>query len=310
MIRLGYACISVKTKNNPNKKTSVAQLNKLDPQARRKKLRQILQTNFFHLLDLLAYNVDHHIFLYRLPSEFVPLATHSATEDWDWAREFAWDFQKAGEFIRKNGIRLTAHPGHFCTLNSSKPAVVQSTIADLAYHARVFDLFGLDDNSVLVMHIGGAGDDRAAALDRFAANFEQLPDAVKKRLALENDDTSFTMVEALELCERLKLPMVFDYHHHRCRNNGENWVDYLPRIIQTWGDRTPKMHMSSPRSESDFRAHADKIDPDEFIRFLSALTDYNVDIVLECKNKDDALLTLRRELKKRGIEAEAFTPAP
>ncbi|MFD2372027.1 UV DNA damage repair endonuclease UvsE [Brevibacillus sp. GCM10020057] len=310
MIRLGYACISVKTKNNPNKKTTVAQLNKLEPQARLKKLRQILQTNFFNLMDLLAYNVEHQIFLYRLPSEFVPLATHSAAENWDWAREFAWDFRKTGEFIRNNGIRLTAHPGHFCILNSDKPAVVKTTIADLAYHAKVFDLLELDDNSVLVTHIGAVGDDRSAALDRFAANFEQLPDAVKRRLAVENDDTSFTMAEALELCERLKLPMVFDYHHHRCLNNGENWVDYLPRIIQTWGNRTPKMHMSSPKSESDFRAHADNINPEEFVSFLSALADYNVDIVLECKKKDDALLTLRRELRKRGIEAEALASAP
>lgn len=306
MFRLGYACISVKTKNNPNKKTTVAQLNKLEPQARLKKLRQILQTNFFNLMDLLAYNVENHIFLYRLPSEFVPLATHPVSENWDWAKEFAWDFQKAGEFIRSNGIRMTAHPGHFSILNSDKPSIVQTAITDFTYHARVFDLLGLDDNSVLVTHVGGGVEDKAAALDRFAAHFELLPDSVKKRLVVENDDTAFTMVEALGLCERLGIPMVLDIHHHHCLNHGENWVDYLPRIIQTWGERTPKMHMSSPKSDKDFRAHADNINPEEFVNFITPLTPYKVDIVLECKNKDDALLTLRRELKKRGIEAEAF----
>jgi len=306
LIRLGYACISVNTKNNPNKKTTVAQLNKLEPQARLKKLRQVLQTNFFNLMDLLAYNVERQIFLYRLPSEFVPLATHQVSAEWDWAKEFAWDFQKAGEFIRKNGIRMTAHPGHFNILNSDKPAVVESTIADFSYHARVFDLLGLDDNSVLVTHVGGVFNDKPTSLDRFASNFERLPESVKKRLVLENDDTSFTMRDVLELAERLGIPMVFDIHHHMCHSDGEDWVEYLPRIIQTWGDRTPKMHLSSPKSEREFRAHADNIDVDQFIQFASALSNYNVDIILECKNKDDALLTLRRELKKKGIGVETF----
>lgn len=310
MIRLGYACISVNTKNNPNKKTTVAQLNKLEPQARLKKLRQVMQSNFFNLMDLLSYNVEHQIFLYRLPSEFVPLATHPIAADWDWAREFAWDFQKAGEYIRKHAIRMTAHPGHFSIVNTEKPIVLESTIADFSYHARVFDLLGLDANSVLVTHIGGLYGDKQSSLDRFAANFALLPDHVRQRLVVENDDTSFTMTDALELCERLGIPMVFDYHHHMCLSNGEDWTEYLPRIIRTWGNRTPKMHMSSPKSEKELRAHADNINPDQFLSFISALTNYHVDIILECKNKDDALFTLRRELKNRGIHAEEFAALP
>jgi len=306
MIRLGYACISVKNKNNPNKKTTVAQINKLEPAARLKKLRQVMQTNFFNLMDLLAYNVEHQIFLYRLPSEFVPLATHPVTADWNWAEEFAWDFRKAGEYIRKHKIRVTAHSGHFSILNTDKPSVLQSTIDDFRYHARVFDLLGLDDNSVLVTHVGGVYEDRSAALDRFAANFKQLPTEVKRRLVVENDDVSFTMVEVLELCERIGVPMVLDIHHHKCLSNGEDWVEYLPRIIATWGNRTPKIHVSSPKSEDDFRAHADNIDPEEFLSYMTALSDYDLDVMLECKNKDDALLTLRRNLEKRGFKGEAL----
>lgn len=304
MIRLGYACISVNTKNNPNKKTTVAQLNKLDPPARLKKLRQVMQTNFFNLMDLLAYNVEHEIFVYRLPSEFVPLATHPVAAEWDWAKEFAWDFKKAGEYIRKHGIRVTAHPGHYSILNTDKPSVLESTIQDFSYHARVFDLLDLDNNSVLVTHVGGVYEDKAASLDRFATHFENLPEQVKKRLVVENDDVSFTMRDVLELCERIGVPMVLDIHHHACLSDGENWVEYLPRIIDTWKDRTPKMHISSPKSEQDYRAHADNIDPEQFLNFVQSLADYNVDIILECKNKDDALLTLRRHLVKAGYAGE------
>ncbi|GAA4710550.1 UV DNA damage repair endonuclease UvsE [Brevibacillus fulvus] len=296
MIRLGYACISMATKNNPNKKTTVKQLEKLTPAERLKKLRKVLQTNFFNLMDLLAYNLEQNIFLYRLPSEFVPMATHPIAADWDWASEFLWDFEKAGAYIREHGIRLTSHPGHYSILNSPNPKVLEATVKDFAYHAQVFDLMGLDDNSVLVTHVGGVYGDKASSLARFQENFASLPESIKKRLVVENDDTSFTMRDVLELCEALSVPMVFDYHHHTCANEGENWLDYLPRILATWGDRTPKMHFSSPKSEKEFRAHADEIVLEDFLAFVASLSDYDVDVMLECKNKDTALLNLRAGL--------------
>ncbi|MGO0060643.1 UV DNA damage repair endonuclease UvsE [Brevibacillus fluminis] len=295
MIRLGYACISMATPNNPNKKTTIAQLNKLDQAGQLKKLRQILQTNFFNLMDLLEYNAKHQIFLYRLPSEFVPFATHDIAKEWDWAKEFVWDFEKAGDYIRKTGMRLTSHPGHYSILNTPKPNVLEATIKDFDYHAKVFDLMGLDHNSVLVTHVGGLYDDKETSLERFAAHFDLLPDHVKARLVVENDDTSFTMVDVLGLCEKLGIPMVLDVHHHHCVNNGENWVDYLPRVIKTWGERTPKLHFSSPKSDSEFRSHADEIVLEDFERFAAALADYDIDVMLECKKKDEALLNLRKK---------------
>jgi len=304
MIRLGYACISMATKNNPNKKTTLGQLNKLNPEGKRKKLRQILQTNFFNLMDLLAYNVEHGIYLYRLPSEFVPFATHPIAEGWDWGKEFQWDFEKAGDFIRKHGIRLTSHPGHYSILNTHNPDVLAATIKDFDYHARVFDYMGLDDNSVLVTHVGGVYGDKEASLARFREQFAALPEHIRRRLVVENDDTSFSLVDVLELCEAIGAPMVLDIHHHHCINGGEDWIQYLPRIIATWGRRTPKMHFSSPKSETDFRAHADDVVTEDFLAFVAMLTDYDVDIMLECKNKDEALLALRKDLAARGVELE------
>lgn len=295
MLRLGYACISMATDQNPNKKTTLAQLSKLDKAGQLKKLRKVLQTNFFNLMDLLAYNAKHHIFLYRLPSEFVPFAIHPIAADWDWGKEFAWDFQKAGEFLQKTGIRLTSHPGHYSILNTPKKNVLESTFKDFDYHARVFDYMGLDTNSVLVTHVGGLYDDKAESLKRFAANYRLLPDHVKARLVLENDDTCFSMLDVLGLCEELGIPMVLDIHHHQCINNEENWIDYLPRILHTWGERTPKMHFSSPKSEKEFRSHADDLDLEAFQAFTAALAPYDVDIMLECKKKDEALLALRKK---------------
>ncbi|WP_139489517.1 UV DNA damage repair endonuclease UvsE [Brevibacillus dissolubilis] len=305
MIRLGYACISMATKNNPNKKTTVGQLEKLDPAGRQKKLRKVMQSNFFNLMDLLKYNVENGIFLYRLPSEFVPFATHPIAADWDWEKEFKWDLDKAGEFIRANAIRMTSHPGHYSILNTNNPSVLESTIKDFDYHAKVFDLMGLDANSILVTHVGGVYQDKESSLQRFADHYATLPEHIKKRLVVENDDVSFTMIEVLHLCEKIGAPMVLDIHHHDCINNGEQIEEYLPRIIATWGDRTPKMHFSSPKSEKDFRAHADTIELNAFLRFLDKVSHHNVDIMLECKNKDEALLKLRSELRQAKVEVES-----
>lgn len=304
LIRLGYACISMATKNNPNKKTTIAQLQKLDRPEQLKKLRKLLQTNFFNLMDILQYNVEHSIYVYRLPSEFIPFATHAITADWDWEKEFRWDFDKAGDFIRKHGIRLTSHPGHYSILNTNNPKVLQATIKDFDYHARVFDCMGLDDNSVLVTHVGGVYGDKESSLARFQENFAKLPAHIQKRLVVENDDTSFTMVEVLTLCEELGIPMVLDIHHHQCVNNGEEIIDYLPRIIRTWGGRTPKMHFSSPKSDEDYRSHADDICAEDFMAFLEKLAGYDLDIMLECKNKDEALFKLRKELARHDMAVE------
>lgn len=304
MIRLGYACISMATTNNPNKKTTVAQLSKLGQAERLKKLRKVMQTNFFNLMDILEYNVRNEIFLYRLPSEFVPFATHPIAADWDWQTEFAWDLTKAGEFIRKYKIRLTSHPGHYSILNSPNKDVLQSTIKDFDYHARVFDAMGLDNNSVLVTHVGGVYGDKQESLARFEQNLALLPPAITNRLVVENDDTSFTMVEVLELSERVGLPMVLDIHHHHCINNGEEVAPFISRIIATWGQRTPKMHFSSPRSDDDFKSHADYLVVEDFLSFLELVKEYDLDIMLECKNKDEALLKLRKELEREGVRLQ------
>ena len=92
-----------------------------------------------------------------------------------------------------------------------------------------------------------------------------------------------------------------DYHHYLCNNNGEKVEDYLKRIFNTWKNKTPKIHFSSPKNNSkkDFRSHNDYIDSNKFINFLEILKkeNRNVDIMLEAKMKDEALSRLVRELK-------------
>ena len=43
------------------------------------------------------------------------------------------------------------------------------------------------------------------------------------------------------ICKKLKIPFVFDYHHYRCNNDGENYLDYIEEIFLTWKDLKPKI---------------------------------------------------------------------
>lgn len=95
--------------------------------------------------------------------------------------------------------------------------------------------------------------------------------------------------------------MVLDYHHHLCNNNGEKIEDFIERIFKTWDndDLIPKIHFSSPKSKKEFRSHSDYVDVDAFLNFLERIkfTNQDIDIMLEVKEKDEALFRLIRQIK-------------
>ena len=49
------------------------------------------------------------------------------------------------------------------------------------------------------------------------AAVRSLPEAVRLRLVLENDEYAFGAAEILDVCRRAGVPMVFDAHHHVIR---------------------------------------------------------------------------------------------
>lgn len=61
-----------------------------------------------------------------------------------------------------------------------------------------------------------------------------------------------------------------------------------------------KMHISSPRSERDIRAHHDFIDPKMFLDFLIEIKGSvkQIDCMIEAKQKDEALFQLMNNLER------------
>ena len=146
--------------------------------------------------------------------------------------------------------------------------------------------------------------DKRAAMDRFVMTVAHLPEQVRRRLVIENDEHVYTAAEVLELSGRTGLPVVFDWLHHRA-NPGETTDTraLLAACFQTWrpADGIPKVHLSSQLPGGRTGAHADWVEPGDAEALLAAVPPCPFDCMLEAKNKDRALLRLRAELQRRGI---------
>ena len=285
-----------------------------------------LRHSLENLRAILDYAERHDIGMYRMPTGLAPYASHPDMPQFhDQVRECADELAQVGAIASERGIRLSTHPGQYTVLNSEKPEVQAAAVAELEVQAALLDAMGLDDEAVVVLHVGGLAGGMDAALQRFERGFEQLSDRARARLVVENDDRTFALVDVLRLSERTGLRIVWDVLHHRCHDPERiPNRDALALALDTWPPgQTPKIHYSSPRLDVEerkvrdgrrvvtklvlpqLRAHADLIDPigfETFLRDASAQRDF--DIMLEAKAKDLALLRLREQLAERGLTSE------
>ena len=297
-IRLGYVAISLTINLSASHTINYKNYQKLGTEAGNKKLEFLIQKNLLELKEILKYNYYNNIHFYRISSGIVPLATHPDI-NFDYSATYKKEWKEVGDLIKKYDLRVDTHPDQFCVLNSNKDNVLKSSINILNYHYQLFKLMQIKGKTIL--HVGGHFNDKKVSIKRFEENFKKLDKTIQKIIVLENDDKIFNVPDVLKICQKLKIPMVLDYHHYWCNNDGENIKDYLPAIIKTWENEInpPKMHFSSPKSLKEKRSHSDYINAEDFMEFLEILKPLNtdVDIMLECKAKDETLFKLVRELK-------------
>ncbi|PEE44259.1 UV DNA damage repair endonuclease UvsE [Bacillus pseudomycoides] len=306
IIRFGYVSHAVALWDcSPAKTMTFTTWKKLGKQERGEKLYNITMQNLMHTLRILHYNIAHEIPLYRLSSSIVPLATHPEV-DFDYIDIFTPFWHKMGELIREHNLRVSFHPNQFTLFTSEKPHITDNAILDMTYHYNVLDAMRVADSSYINIHIGGAYGNKEKALLRFHENLRKLPPHIRQQMTLENDDKTYTASETLAVCEQERIPFVFDYHHHMANLCDEPLEELLPAIFETW-DHTntiPKVHISSPKSEKEFRAHANYIDTTFIKPFLHVTRELNqdFDIMIESKQKDLALFQLLDELASiRGV---------
>ncbi|MGE5691712.1 MAG: UV DNA damage repair endonuclease UvsE [Pseudomonadota bacterium] len=259
--------------------------------------------------------------VYRLPSSTIPYGTHPDLPDLDYRRQLescAPAVAALGEKARRLGLRLSTHPGQYTVLNALDEDVARKAALDLEQDAALFEAMGLGPEAAVVLHVGGVYGDRRAALDRWARRYEALSDAARARVAVEHDETSFDAADVLELHRRTGVRVVFDLHHHRCNPGSLDAGEALAAASATWGDVRPKAHLSSPRTELRvvgrgaaaklvpplLDQHADFATPWDLAELLR-LAPGPLDVVVEAKAKDLAVLWLREQLARVAPELSA-----
>lgn len=251
------------------------------------------------LLTILKWNAANDIHFFRLGSDLFPWGNKMDVTKLPGFDKICSVLAECGQFAKDNDIRITTHPGPFNLLASPKEDVVINTIKDLEMHALLFDLMGLSRTpyNKINIHVGATYGDKYAASETWCKNFKRLSEGVQSRLTIENDDKA-NMYSVKDLHELIHsnagIPIVFDYHHHTFNDGGMSAKEALELAMSTWNGITPVAHYSESKSlhENDNtinpRAHSDFV-----INYIDRFG-FDVDIMIEAKAKELALLNYRK----------------
>ena len=258
--------------------------------------------NVKDLNGIISWNVLNGYDFYRMSSGLAPWKTEYDWEDLKDIDSIRRWFHSAGTMAKTHNVRLTSHPGPYNVLVSPKEEVVENCIKDLTIHGDEFDMMGLSRTpyNKINIHLGGAYGDKEASMKRFVKNFPRLPESVRSRLTLENDDKA-SMYSVKDLYEgiykKIGIPIVFDYHHHQFCTGGMSEQEALEMALSTWGDIKPVTHYSESRRDEQedktirVQAHSD------YVYDKIEMYGNDFDIMVEAKAKE---LAVDRYLKIHG----------
>jgi len=287
-MRIGYPCINLSLVCRPSRTFRLASLSW-------ERLRETVAGNLACLEEMVRWNASHGLLFLRITSDLVPLASHPANH-FPWDRAFAPDLARIGQLIRSYGMRISMHPGQYTVLNSPRPEVLEASVAELAYHARVLDLLGLDRTVKIQLHVGGVYKDKEAAMARFVRRVGDLGRTMRDRLVVENDERSYTLEDCLQIHTACGIPVLLDAFHHELNRDGRSLPEALAAAAATWGegDGLPMVDYSSPLPDGRTGSHAHALDEAHFRRFLGESRPHDFDLMLEVKDKERSALLAAR----------------
>jgi len=298
-MRFGLCCIFV---NEPIRfrTTTASILAAFSREQQLSRLSEICLENSRSLVN--AVKTVHRLGIgaFRVTTPVFPRYTHPQVGydllDLPAATEIQQRLAEVDRLRQRLDIRLSFHPDQFVSLSSLHTEVVDKSIAELEYQAMLAERIGAE---VINIHAGGRQGGKDQALGRLARNFPRLSHRVKSRLTLENDEISYSVRDLLPLCNQLRIPLVYDVHHHRCNPDGLAVEEATELAAGTWHARGGEFwtHISSPKqgwNGANPRLHADYIDPEDFPDCWRGLP---IIIDVEAKAKELAVLKLMSDLK-------------
>lgn len=281
MKRIGYACLALAVPDTDFK--SCTMKNATD-----ERLQELIVHNLSSLENLVDYNIRNGILLFRISSDIIPFGS-SPVNQLEWWNIFGEDFDRIRNKIRASGMRVSMHPGQYTVLNSPDEGIVQRAVADLEYHNRFMECLGATSENKIILHLGGVYGEPVKAKERFLRNYSTLSDSIKEKLVLENDDRSYTICDVLETAMKAEIPVVYDNLHNSVKGCGSSDdVVWIRECHSTWKERDgrQKIHYSQQDMNRQPGAHTGTIGVDEFLEFYDGLEDYDIDIMLEVKDKN------------------------
>ena len=296
-MRIGYACINMTLSGQkPKITTNRSMIKKTFLSKGIDYASELSLLNVVDLIKIIQWNEDNGINFFRLSSNIFPWASEYSIRDLTHYLRIKHLLEGVGNLTKKYDHRITFHPGPFNVLVSPNEKVVQNTIKDLSTHGEIFDLMGLSRTpyNKINIHCNGVYGDKISAMDRFCKNFELLPDSVKTRLTVENDDKAsmYSVKDLMYIHERIGIPIVFDYHHHKFCTGGLTEQEALEMAISTWPkDITPVVHYSESKS---LHENNDKIKPQAHSDLINKMPNtfgYDVDVMVEAKSKELSILS-------------------
>ena len=301
-IRWGLCCLVVDTPLSFRSATH-AYVSRLQTADRVAYLDAIALANIMTLAAVLEYCARIGIRAFRVSSQLFPLATHPVSgytfDALPSGEEILRQFAFVRQFAADRSIRLSLHPDQFVVLNSARPDVVDSAVAELEWQSEIAELLGAD---VVCLHGGSTAGGYDDAIDRLIRGIDRLSPRARARLALENDDRCHGVIDLLPACLAAGVPLVLDAHHHRVLPRDLTIEEATDWAVATWEDREPYFHLSSPRSGwtgGDPRPHADFIDVDDVPMYWVKLgVPLTVDV--EAKAKERAVLDVMRAVAADG----------
>jgi UV DNA damage endonuclease len=287
--QLGLVCITASKEVRYRALTRKRLLQFSEPE-QAEMLRSLYKDNLQRLNLAIDFCLAHNIKLYRVTSNLFPFADMELGESI--VNELDEEILQTGKRAIEAGIRIVVHPDQFVVLSSDSPDVIANSIKILNYHAMVMDKLGQPRSPWAMIEIHGGKSNRS---ERLLEVIGSLPEAIRSRLALENDEYSYSAEEILAVCRQAGIPMVLDAHHHVIHEKLDSYehpsvAEMLAAAATTWSPSEWQLvHISNGTTAFNDRHHSD------LITVMPSSYRNAPWIEIEAKLKEEAINKLRQE---------------
>lgn len=265
-------------------------------------LSQRILHNFKMTHQTIKFCQNNNIQGYRVSSSLAPILTHKDLRLMISDLPNFADIKATCDAIKQTlvdkPIRLSSHPSEYITLSSDKKECIENSVVDLKQHAEIFDLLGLpeDFRSPLNIHVRQESTDPQSIADKVLSVYDELPDNIRKRLVLENNDNAKGIWGIKNLIKYFHntrgIPITYDSLHHSILGDSLTPREAFNAAYDTW-PTIPLFHYSEGIDGT--RKHADMP--------TTTPEDYGKEVFydVELKNKCQAIFKIRDLTKEKSM---------